>query len=354
MWQVHNRTPFAADRSWVRDREGAEVWLVAVRCTFEIRPDGSTAPAEEQQPVALAPEHFGEPAASSLKYDSDFVLTKPTTDVILHGAAHAPGGKPTTSVDVSLRVGEVRKTLRVTGERAYRRSPLGGDPTPDPALPFVKLPITYERTYGGADPAPANQNQARFEGRNPIGVGLVPIGGKLAPSVEYPGGGGGTRPAGFGPIPSHWTPRASYAGTYDDAWQKDRRPLYPRDLDDRFFLCSPEDQRPATFLRGGEIVELTNLTPSGRLVFTLPRVAFGFETTFGDGERPQHTGSLHTVILEPEASRVVLVWRTSLPCHAKVNSLLGTLVWQKKIRVVKPGRFPADDVVVEEGEVQAP
>lgn len=146
MWQVHNRTPFAADRSWVRDRAGAEVWLVAVRCTFEIRPDGSTALAEEQQPVMLAPKHFGEPAASSLKYDSDFVLTKPTTDVILHGSAHAPGHRPTTSVDVSLRVGEVRKTLRVTGERAYRRSPLGGDPTPDPAMPFVSLPIIAGRS----------------------------------------------------------------------------------------------------------------------------------------------------------------------------------------------------------------
>ena len=72
-----------------------------------------------------------------------------------------------------------------------------------------------------------------------------------------------------------------------------------------------------------------NLTPSGRLTFHLPRLAFGFETTFKGGERVQHQGSLYTVILEPDASRVVLVWRTSLPCHPKVQSLLGTLVWQK-------------------------
>ena len=64
------------------------------------------------------------------------------------------------------------------------------------------------------------------------------------------------------------------------------------DLDDRFFLCSPEDQRPAEFLRGGEPVELTNLTPTGRLAFALPRVAFGFETVFRGGDRVRHRGRL--------------------------------------------------------------
>jgi len=67
MWQVDNRTPFAAERAWVRDRNGAEVWLVAVKCTFTIEPDGTTAVAEEQPPVRRIPEHHGEPGRSSLK-----------------------------------------------------------------------------------------------------------------------------------------------------------------------------------------------------------------------------------------------------------------------------------------------
>jgi hypothetical protein len=114
-------------------------------------------------------------------------------------------------------------------------------------------------------------------------------------------------------------------------------------LDDRFFLCSPEDQRPARFLRGGETVELINLTPGGRLVFTLPRIALGFETAFLTGERVQHSGALYTVILEPDVPRVVLVWRTSLRCHPKVQSLLGTLVWQKRISNLSPAiRVAAD------------
>jgi hypothetical protein len=92
MWQVENRTPFAADRCWVRDRNGAEVWLVAVKCTFDIMPDGSTEVSEDQPAVLRASEHNGEPGRSSVKYEADLVLTKTTTDVIVVGHAHAPAG----------------------------------------------------------------------------------------------------------------------------------------------------------------------------------------------------------------------------------------------------------------------
>ena len=64
MWQVENRTPFAAAGDWVRDRDGAEVWLVAVRCTFLVRPDGTTVVADEQDPPVLAPKYRGDPATS--------------------------------------------------------------------------------------------------------------------------------------------------------------------------------------------------------------------------------------------------------------------------------------------------
>lgn len=347
MWQVENTTPFVTDRAWVRDRDGAEVWLVAVRCTFRVRPDGTTVVAEEQDPPVLAPQYRGNPAATSLLYDSDFYLTKPTTDVLLHGHAHTPGGKPTTAVDVTMQVADVRKTLRVTGDRSYQKTALGL--TTGQAQPFTRMPLTYERAYGGAEPnPPKDPNRPRFEERNPVGTGFAPVEGKTAPNVEYPGPNFGSRPAGFGPVGSHWRPRAQYAGTYDEKWKKERRPLYPHDLDDRFFLCSPEDQRPKEFLRGGEPVELLNLTPGGRLAFVLPRVAFGFETVLRGGERVQHRGRLHTVVLEPDVPRVVLVWRTSLRCHPNGHSLVGTRVWQK--RIIDPGPGQTVLTVAEESE----
>jgi hypothetical protein len=168
MWQVENATPFAAAGNWVRDRVGAEVWLVAVRCTFLVRSDGTTAVAEEQSPPVLAPAYRGEPGGESLLYDSDFYLTKPTTDVLLHGHAYAPAGEPATRVDVTMQVGEISKTLRVTGDRVYQKGVLGV--AAGSAQPFNRMPITYERAYGGREPEHGIRSaldSLRFRGSRP-------------------------------------------------------------------------------------------------------------------------------------------------------------------------------------------
>ena len=99
MWHVDNRTPFAAERGWVRDRNGAEVWLVVVKCTL-VKPDGSTELSADQPPPLRVPEYHGEPGTSSLKYEADLVLTKITTDVTVIGQAHAPGGRPVTELNM--------------------------------------------------------------------------------------------------------------------------------------------------------------------------------------------------------------------------------------------------------------
>lgn len=347
MWEVENSTPFATAGNWIRDRDGAEVWIVAVRCTFRIRPDGRSVVEEKQDPPVMAPMYRGDPSASSLLYDSDFYLTKPTTDVMLHGHAYAPNAKPTTRVDVTMRVGEVSKTLQVTGKRIYQKGIFGV--SVGSVHKFTKMPITYEGAYGGQESMPAKQSdRPQFEALNPIGRGFAPVPGDIAPNVSYRGLRVGTRPAGFGPIPSHWYPRVKFAGTYDKAWQKDRMPLYPKDLDDRFFLCSPEDQRPKNFLRGGEPVELINLAPAERLVFVLPRLAFRFETQFRGKPSVMHRGVLHTVILEPDVPRVVMVWHTSIRAHIDVHRLTQTFVTQLRVINSPPGSIPVGGAVADE------
>jgi hypothetical protein len=93
MWQLVNNTPFAAERAFVRDQNGAEVWLVAVKGTYDIKPDGTTALAEKQIEVCMAPEYFGVPGKSSLRYESDLVHTA-AYRCHLHGHAYAPNGRP--------------------------------------------------------------------------------------------------------------------------------------------------------------------------------------------------------------------------------------------------------------------
>ena len=332
MWHVENQTPFAAERAWVRDRNGAEVWLVAVKCTFEIGPDGSTRPAGDQPAVLRIPEYTGAPGNSSMRFDSDLVLTKTTTDVTIAGHAYAPGGKPTREMDVGFRVGGVQKVLRVVGDRKWRRA---GMTSPEH---FVKMPLVYERAFGGVD-RKSTSPERDWDWRNPVGTGFAVSGDHLAdvtvPNLEYPdepirSWNDRPRPAGFGPVSSHWQPRVAFAGTYDERWVAERLPLVPNDFDDRFFQCAPVDQQTPTFLRGGEQFTLFGVRPNGELRFVLPKVFLGFETLFYDGSTEIHKErKLHSVIIDADRPSVSLVWHTALACHFKVQKLRRTIVTLK-------------------------
>ena len=89
MWAVTNHTPYAAGRTWGRDKNGLHEWIVAVKATFDIKANGELVLAEKQLPPLLAPEYNGDDGVSSLRYEADLVGTKPATDVVLNGTAYA-------------------------------------------------------------------------------------------------------------------------------------------------------------------------------------------------------------------------------------------------------------------------
>lgn len=318
MWGLNNLTPYAAERTWVRDRTGHHHWVVAVKGTFEVAPNGELHLAEEQVPPVMVPECFGEPGASSLRVDSDLVLGKATTEVIVNAYAYTPHGKPATSVPVGLRVGPIQKTLVVHGPRVYY-SGVGGLTTTAPQ-PFDRHPIRYEDAYGGSDLSDPDPRRQRIDLRNPVGKGVKVRATDLvntpAHRIEYPQGDASkVGPAGLGAIASYWSPRLELAGTYDAAWVKTTKPLLPADYDERFTLCAPLDQRAPTYFQGGEPVYLVNMTAEGVLHTTLPKVEL-VHTTRIKGRRQEHRSKLVTVILEPEQRHLMLVWHTSLPVAA--------------------------------------
>jgi len=328
MWAVTNQTRFKAERSFVRDRDGAEIWLVAVRATFSVLPDGTVVLAEEQQDVCLVPQFFGEPTASSLRYDGDLVRTKSGTDVVLHAHAHAPYGHPVPFAEVGFSVGGLSKQLRVVGDRVWEFG--WSSLVPSEPQRFTSMPICYERACGGAIP-----NSDSRDPSNPVGVGAAATSGGPVPNIELVGNPIESPrhlglPAGFGPIPCHWQPRLKLAGTYNEAWQQERQPLVPDDFQDAYFRCAPTDQQCDWFLQGGEEVVLRNLTPEGVLCFRLPRVRLGFRTRV-DGSSIHHRGDLHTVIIEPAERRLIMVWHTALPCHHTLYTLKETVVFEKEI-----------------------
>ncbi|MBK9259433.1 MAG: DUF2169 domain-containing protein [Polyangiaceae bacterium] len=327
MWTIDNQTPFEAERAFVRDCDGVEVWLVAVRATFLFDAHGQLTIAPEQQKVCTAPVFFDDPGCSSLQYESDLQRTKLGTDIILNASAHAPSDKPVSFVDAGWTVGPLNKGLRVFGDRIWERR-VGGL-CPSAPLPFRTMPIRYERAWGG----PLPQGIGRSP-ENPAGMGRDALPGKPVPNCtfiddpiatpRYEG-----RPAGFGPIACHWRPRVSLAGTYDDNWKQTRLPLVPADFQNAYFQCAPADQQVAGFLTGGERVLLKNLTPEGLVSFHLPRIALGFRTEIG-GRVVHHERALHSVIIEPDERRLVMVWHTALSCHHTLYTLKRTIVFQKR------------------------
>jgi hypothetical protein len=282
-------------------------------------------------------ESNGEMGNSSLRYEGDLLWMKTRTDVLVRGSAWAPSGTRATAVDVQLTAGPIRKRLKVFGNRRWEGS-FVGTLTPSPPEAFESMPIVYERAYGGWDRSSDDPAEHRLEARNPVGTGFsvrrencinqllpnVEVASQLISSwTDRP------PPAGLNAIECHWSPRRELAGTYGQDWLAARFPMWAADFDVRYNNCAPEDQQAEGFFRGGEVVDLIHLSPGGRLTFTLPRVYPFFETRFGD-ERVEHRSQLCTVIVEPDQSRLIMAWQTTLLCNDRVDDLDATIVTEKR------------------------
>lgn len=314
MWTLDNGTPFAAERTWTRDRDGRHQWIVGVKATYSIQDGGTLALADEQLPVLVEPEYWGEPGQSSLRYEADLTLAKPGTDLIVNASAHAPGGRPVQEVVVELSVADVRKQLLVRGASTFRYGAAGAQASA-PEF-FVTRPVIYEHAYGGSDLAAADPREQYVDPRNPVGKGAAArpehLHGQPAPCIFYPRGAPqSVGPAGFGAIASHWSPRRELAGTYDEHWARTRQPLLPRDYDPAQLLCSPVDQRPRERLRGGEIITLVNLSPEGALSLRLPRVDIRGHARIR-GQTVAQSFELVTVIIDARARRLLMSWQSAL------------------------------------------
>jgi hypothetical protein len=336
MWLIANKTPFTADYAWVIDKEGNKLWMVVVKAACDVAPDGRCQLAGLSEPVRQVAEPHDKFGTSSLCYEADLLGPKITTDMLVLGDAMAPNDRRVTALDVVLQLGPIRKCLRVTGNRIWDSSLLGGLSMSEPE-PFERMPVTYENAYGGWDKSAPNEREHRLEARNPVGTGFAVrvenCKGARLPNVEAANQlirhwKDRPAPAGLNAVDCAWSPRRELAGTYDDNWRRQRFPLWAEDFDPRYNNCAPRDQQAPTFLGGGERVEVLNMSPGGRLAFSLPRIELAFRTRFG-GERVDHAGQLCTVLIEPNRSRLVMAWQTTIACNRRADELDETLVVEK-------------------------
>ena len=320
MSEVVNLTPFAAVCLPSMGRDGDPRVLLVIAASYRMPGHGQheLQSLEEPPEVRLADAYVSDPECSSLRHEGQSAYTRPGTDVSLVGHAWAPGGKPVARSTVGLRVGALTKGAVVFGDRVWQER-LGL--RPGAARSFTRLPLVYERCFGGS-PERGGRSTAAATDRNPVGMGLFASErdalGRPLPNFENPGqllATANDRPApwGFGPIARHWQPRRSYAGTYDERWEALRLPLWPKDLDERFFHAAPQDLRASPYLQGGEPVTIAGMSPDGPLTFELPRNDLRVRADLQGGHSTHTRPVLDCVEFDCDAMLLTQVYRASFP-----------------------------------------
>ena len=115
------------------------------------------------------------------------------------------------------------------------------------------------------------------------------------------------------------------AGTYGEAWKRDRDPLPPRTSTGGLPVRArgPADPAAAGRLRGRAP---GNFTSDGFLQFLLPRVTFDIVTQFYRRAGPAAGGSIHSLLIRPDERRFVIVWHSALACPYDEERLKGTVI----------------------------
>lgn len=340
MWNLINKTEYVADLIPFLDIDGAETVVAVVKATYTLKPENPELPlslTEKQVPLTFADEYYGDPETSSLHYASDIVPEKQGTDVVMIGHAYAPHGQA-EAIDVTLATGPLKKTIRVFGDRYWKKS-LGRVSITSPQ-PFSTMPLIYERAFGGLDKTHKDPKKWAGEPRNPVGTGLVSNKGRQdleeisLPNIEDPSAliksfRDRPQPAGFGFVTPSWKPRLDYAGTYDEDWKENRYPLLPLDFDPRFYNSAHPDLISTEFFRGGELVRVGNASKKGSLSFKLPNVEVNAEF-YIDSVVTKQMCRLDTVVIEPDEERFVLTWRTKVRCHRKLKYVMGAKLTSRR------------------------
>jgi hypothetical protein len=327
--------------------EGAHILAVLIKRTYVIRPGSRCARAAKDRPLVPGDVHFGDPMNSTVQYESDFVPYKLATDLVLNGTAYAPGHRPTVDLVATLAIGEVTKNVLVIGDRTAHYRP-GGPPIFSDPVPFLEMPIRYERAFGGVD-INSDRKLACAYGPNHLGRGFVirntpeTVEGLELPNIEDPADrltperlccghfihmDELPEPQGFGWCMKQWRPRSLLAGVmpadaafahelrqaYRQVVPTEQRAMYDQTelpaMDFRFFNGA-SDGLVLPYLRGDETVRVLGLAPEGEVSFMLPGEQPRIEVDVGFGSQVPAVVP-HTVMIRVDDREVDLVWRGAI------------------------------------------
>lgn len=323
--QIYNQTRFQHQHTMGMDAAGREFLSLVVRGTFDF-PDDNRAvpqPSAEQAPLVMADEQTGEPGYSATLWETDFAFRKPHAEVILQGAAYAPGGRAVEQVRVGVKVGDWLKQFDVVGYREWRNAGVAIVPTPP--VPFTKQAFSYDTAFGGPDRLDRDDPAPAVYLDNPVGRGFATvrnqgrINGLALPNTQAVGEEIRSpyedyAPMALGPMGRGWPDRLKYGGTYDDNWVDNIFPFLPPDFDELYYQSTPKDQWIAPPKTGTQVI-LGNLTPKGRESFALPDTTLPITIFRGRDKCLEEVAVADTLIFDTEARTFSMVWRVEVRIH---------------------------------------
>jgi hypothetical protein len=333
-----NATRMQAGYTLGVDPSGREALVVVIKGTFVLPRPGEPAQLhEEQMPLVMADTFSGDPGFSAPVYEVDFALRKNACDVLLVGSACAAEGRPVTRTSVGLRVGTMTKSFDVIGDRVWQAA-VTGIRASEPQ-PFVRMPISYDVAFGGADRESEDPAEHDAFLPNPVGRGYRKhlrnawVDGRPLPNTEEAGQpvrwpADRYRPMAFGPVGRGWVGRREYAGTYDQQWVDEGFPFLPADFDERYFQAAPPDQQLPLPQQPLEVV-LDKLTMDGQRRFTLPHFEAPVYVFPRRAPRVETAAKLDTIVFEPDQERFTMVWRMTHPLKKNMFELAQVMVGRK-------------------------
>lgn len=270
---------------------------VCLRATFTVVHAG---PCEAAEPLSMTHTVDGswDEAQDKLQRLADHAPFKPRADVLVVGHAYSPWETLVRGVHARVRVGDVSKAIRVTGDRVWRWKS-GQWQVSDPK-PFAKMPLRWEGANRSADV--------------PVGIdpAAPPVDGSFAaPTFEA------MAPKslpGLGPIPPGWPQRY---GLVDEAaleWALGFAgggavpggppPRFPF----QFFNVAPPDQQ-LDVLRPGTPLVLEHLSLAHPMVAThLPAIRPRVHRLLG-GRRAEVALRCDTLWIDTDRGTITLLWR---------------------------------------------
>ncbi|HEX8985870.1 MAG TPA: DUF2169 domain-containing protein [Bryobacteraceae bacterium] len=234
-------------------------------------------------------------------------------DLMVMGSLWQPGAREGTELTAEIRIGErFLRRIAVFGDRRWTRQDAAL--VPSAPMPFVSMPLSYERAFGGRT---ATGSGDCAWPPNPAGAGFYLTAeeaeGKPLPNLEDPEHRIATiedrpDPMATGPYPGEGSLRVTNAVDLDlesgNPGIKRIQPLVFNRAHPRMILA------PANTPLPGELVEITHASERGSLRFRMPELEFHAHVHL---EHRNYFFPLHLdqIVVLLEEQRVVLGYRVA-------------------------------------------